>query len=235
MPTLLQAKILRVIQDQQFERLGGNETIQTHVRVLAATNQNLPRLVAEGRFRKELYYRLNAVTIQVPPLRQRLEDVAELAHYFLFRFNRELNLDLRGFAPEALEILQAYAWPGNVRELQGAVKQAMLNASGHLVLPEFLPDFLLQPADKFTSGDVANESLDVAALVDALLEKPEGQLHEKVLAAVERVLFTKILEHTHGNQVKASELLGLHRSTLRHRLRVLGLMVDKGPAPLKDK
>jgi two-component system, NtrC family, nitrogen regulation response regulator GlnG len=235
MPTLLQAKILRVVQEQQFERLGGNETIQTHVRVLAATNQDLPRLVADGRFRKELYYRLNAVTVQIPPLRQRLEDVAELAHYFLFRFNRELNLDLRGFAPEALEILQAYAWPGNVRELQGAVKQAMLNASGHLVLPEFLPDFLLQPANKFTPGAGTHESLDVAALVDALLEKSEGQLHEKVLTAVEHVLFTKILEHTHGNQVKASELLGLHRSTLRHRLRVLGLMVDKGPVPLREQ
>jgi two-component system nitrogen regulation response regulator GlnG len=234
MPSLLQAKILRVIQEQVFERLGGNETIQTHVRVLAATNQELPRLVAEGRFRKELYYRLNAVTIQVPPLRERLEDVAELAHYFLFRLGREMNLDLRGFAPETLEILEAYAWPGNVRELQGAVKQAMLNASGHLVLPEFLPDFLSEPNNRAPLGAAADGALDLGALVDALLVKNEDQLHEKIIAAAERVLFTKTLEHTHGNQVKASELLGLHRSTLRHRMRVLGLAVDKGPVQ-KDK
>src|SRR5581483_4839630 len=130
----LQAKILRVLQEQHFERVGGSETVEARVRVLAATNQNLPRLVAEGRFRKDLYYRLNVVTIRVPPLRDRPEDVAELANYFLFRYDRELGMDLRGFAPEALDMLQSYAWPGNVRELQGAVKQAMLNASGHLIL-----------------------------------------------------------------------------------------------------
>jgi two-component system nitrogen regulation response regulator GlnG len=229
MPPLLQAKILRVLQDQQFERVGGNETIQTHVRILAATNQDLPRLAAEGRFRKDLYYRLNAVTIQVPPLRQRLEDVAELAHYFLFRFNRELGMDLRGFAPEALEKFQTYSWPGNVRELQGAVKQAMLNASGHLILPEFLPDSLAQRSPREIPG-AGGEALDLAALVDSLLQKPDGQLHERVIAAVERLLIVKVLQHTHGNQVKASELLGLNRSTLRHRLRTLGLAIDKGLA-----
>jgi DNA-binding NtrC family response regulator len=235
MPALLQAKILRVLQEQQFERVGGNETIQTHVRILAATNQDLPRLVAEGRFRKDLYYRLNAVTIQVPPLRQRLEDVAELAHYFLFRFNRELSMDLRGFAPEALEKFQAYAWPGNVRELQGAVKQAMLNAAGHLILPEFLPDSLVQSAARETPG-ADGEALDLPALIDALLQKPDGQLHERVVAAVERILLVKVLKHTHGNQVKASELLGVNRSTLRHRLRDLGLAIEKGLAqhPTKE-
>ena len=107
MPPLLQAKILRVLQDQSFERIGGNETIQTHVRVIAATNQDLPKLITDGRFRKDLYYRLNAVTIQAPPLRQRREDIAELAHYFLFRFDRELGMDLRGFAQEVLELFQS--------------------------------------------------------------------------------------------------------------------------------
>src|SRR5438270_889548 len=137
MPPPLQAKILRVLQEQAFERVGGNETIRTRVRVLTATNQDLPKLVQEGRFRKDLYYRLNVV-----PLRDRAEDVAELANYFLFRFDRELGMDLRGFTPEALERLQGYDWPGNVRELQGVVKQAMLNSSGHLILPEFLPEQL---------------------------------------------------------------------------------------------
>jgi two-component system nitrogen regulation response regulator GlnG len=228
MPPPLQAKILRILQDQTFERLGGNETIQAHVRVLAATNQDLPKMTAEGRFRKDLFYRLNAVTIQVPPLRQHLEDVAELAHYFLFRFNRELKMEMRGFAPEVLELFQTYSWPGNVRELQGAVKQAMLNASGHLILPEFLPDSLRQPApptSTFPSGD----AFDLVALIDGLLKTTDSQVHEKVIAQVERVLFAKVLQHTHGNQGNACDLLGLNRSTLRHRLRTLGLAVDKLP------
>jgi two-component system, NtrC family, nitrogen regulation response regulator GlnG len=233
MPPSLQAKILRVLQEQRFERLGGNELIQTHVRVLAATNQDLPKLITEARFRKDLYYRLNAVTIHVPPLRQRLEDVAELAHYFLFRFNRELSMDLRGFAPEVLEKFQAYGWPGNVRELQGAVKQAMLNASGHLILPEFLADSLMQPAVR--EAVIVTEFPNLSALIDRLLQDSDGKLHDTVIAAVERLLFAKILEHTHGNQGKACELLGLNRSTLRHRLRTLGLGVDKVPVASAKK
>jgi nitrogen regulation protein NR(I) len=234
MPPSLQAKILRVLQEQRFERIGGNESIQTHVRVLAATNQDLAKLIAEGRFRKDLYYRLNAVTIQVPPLRQRAEDVAELSHYFLFRFNRELNMDLRGFAPEVLEKFQAYPWPGNVRELQGAIKQAMLNASGHLILPEFLPDSFMQAPTRTMT--IITDFPNLSVFIDKLLLDANGQLHDQVLTAVERVLFTKVLEHTHGNQGKACELLGLNRSTLRHRLRTLGLLLDKVPvnAPKKE-
>src|SRR5262249_40427062 len=128
----------------------------------------------------------------------------------------------RGLAPEALDMLLAYLWPGNVRELQGAVKQAMLNASGHLLLPEFLPDFLAAPGKAELPPQSACEPLNVAALIDALIETRVDALHDKVIAAVERVLFAKVLQHTHGNQVKASEILGLHRSTLRHRLRTLG-------------
>jgi len=115
MAPALQAKILRVLQEQSFERLGSNETLRTKVRVLAATNRPLEKLVQEGRFRQDLYYRLRVVSIQIPPLRDRLDDVAELAHYFLFRFDRELGLDLRGLAPETLEFLQQHRWPGNVR------------------------------------------------------------------------------------------------------------------------
>jgi two-component system nitrogen regulation response regulator GlnG len=232
MPAPLQAKLLRVLQEQQFERVGGHETIRTDVRILAATNQDLPRLVADGRFRTDLYYRLNAVTIQVPPLRDRREDVAELAHYFLFRFDRELNLDLRGFDPAVLERFQAHDWPGNVRELQGVVKQAMLSASGHVILPEFLPDYLQQEA-----AAAPADRLDVEALIAALLAAGETGLHDQVIAAVERVLFTRVLQHTRGNQGQACDLLGLNRSTLRQHLRALGMSVDKAPvdAPKKNE
>jgi two-component system nitrogen regulation response regulator GlnG len=223
----LQAKMLRVLQEQRFERVGGNESLHTQVRVLASTNQDLPRLVAEGRYRKDLYYRLNTVTIQLPPLRDRLEDVAELANYFLFRFDRELGLDLRGFAPEVLDLFQGYSWPGNVRELQGVVKQAMLNASGHLILPEFLPAHLVQEPVPAVPADASGENFDLAAFIEALLPCANGRLHEEVLAAVERVLFARVLQYTHGHQAQASELLGLNRSTFRHRLRTLGLIVDR--------
>jgi two-component system nitrogen regulation response regulator GlnG len=247
----LQAKILRVLQEQSFERLGSNETLQTRVRVLAATNRNLDKLVAEGRFRQDLYYRLKVVTIQLPPLRDRLDDVAELAHYFLFRFDRELALDLRGFAPQALEILQQHDWPGNVRELQSEIKQAMLNASGHIILPKFLSATLrpsegpacraelesVAPSTAPTSATLAvttdtalpgdSPTINLDHLIDTLLKKGEKDLHAKVVEAAERILFARVLRHTHGHQAQASELLGLNRSTLRIKLRAVGLAVDK--------
>jgi two-component system nitrogen regulation response regulator GlnG len=232
MPPALQAKMLRVLQEQRFERLGSNETVETRVRVLAATNHNLEALVEEGRFRKDLYYRLKVVTLQVPPLRDRPDDVAELAHYFLFRFDRELGLDLRGFAPETLALLQAYSWPGNVRELQSVIKQAMLNASGHFLVPEFLPANLRRAPgmpDPALEETPKSEGLafDLPALMESLLQSGQKDLHDKVLGAVERVLLGRVLRHTHGHQAQASELLGLNRATLRHKLRTLGLAVDK--------
>jgi two-component system nitrogen regulation response regulator GlnG len=230
MPLALQAKILRLLQEQNFERVGGNETIQTRVRILAASNQDLQEQAAAGRFRKDLFYRLHEVTIRVPPLRERLEDVAELANYFLFRLDRELDLDLRGFAPEVLELFQSYSWPGNVRELQGVVKQAMLNASGHLILPEFLPEYLLRPQAPFRVATGGTESLELESLIDTLLARGDGRLHEQVIAAVERVLLPRVLRYTHGHQAQAADILGLNRSTLRHRLRTLGLFVDRIPS-----
>jgi DNA-binding NtrC family response regulator len=228
----LQAKMLRVLQEQRFERVGGNETVQTQARILAATNQDLEKLVAEGRFRKDLYYRLKVLTIQVPPLRDHLDDVPELAHYFLFRFDQELDLDLRAFAPETLQLLQSNPWPGNVRELQSVIKQAMLNASGHLIVPEFLPDSarLLAPLPGAPAKSIATAdsgSADIQRLLDALLPCAEGHLYDQVLAVVDRIVFERVLRHTRGNQSQASELLGVHRSTLRQKLKALGLAVDR--------
>jgi two-component system, NtrC family, nitrogen regulation response regulator GlnG len=227
MPPSLQAKMLRVLQDQRFERLGSNETLQTRVRVLAATNHHLEKLVEEGRFRKDLYYRLKVVTIQVPPLRDRLDDVAELAHYFLFRFDRELGLDLRAFAPEALEILQSYSWPGSVRELQSVIKQAMLNTSGHIIWKESLPENLRRAPAPAEPAKPAAGVFDLDGVIDAALAQGGTDLYAQVVEAVERVLLARVLRHTHGHQAQASDLLGLNRTTLRHKLRALGLALDK--------
>jgi two-component system, NtrC family, nitrogen regulation response regulator GlnG len=195
--------------------------------VLAATNHDLERLVEEGKFRKDLYYRLKVVTVHVPPLRERRDDVAELAHYFLFRFDRELGLDLRGFAPETLELLQAYDWPGNVRELQSVIKQAMLHASGHILVPEFLPEGLRRQLPAAPAPRTPAPDFDLPALIDGLLRKGERDVYARVLEAVERLLLARVLRETHGHQAQASEILGINRTTLRAKLRALGLAVDK--------
>jgi two-component system nitrogen regulation response regulator GlnG len=223
MPPNAQAKLLRVLQEQRFERIGGNETVQTQVRVLAATNQDLERRIAEGRFRADLYYRLRVVSIHVPPLRSREDDVMELAHHFLFTFNRDFGLGYQGFDPETLCCLQAYPWPGNVRELQSVLKEAMLRGSGPLLLPGTLPANLRAPG--LSPGSPAGEQagLEVSRLIDDLLERGENDVYDKVIQAVERAVLARVLQETKGHLGQASERLGLNRSTLRYKMRDLGL------------
>ena len=134
-----QAKILRLLQEGRFERVGGNESLTSDVRIIAATNQDLDRLIEAGRFRKDLYYRLRGVTIQFPPLRERRDDIPELAHYFLFRYSRQLGTSVQSISAEAMELLERYAWPGNVRELQSVIREALVVSAGPSILPEFLP------------------------------------------------------------------------------------------------
>jgi two-component system nitrogen regulation response regulator GlnG len=227
MPLPAQAKILRVLQEQRFERVGGNETLQTQVRVLAATNQNLEQRIAEGRFRADLYYRLRVVTIHVPPLRERAGDVAELAHHFLFTFNRELGLNYQGFDPETLACLQGYAWPGNVRELQGVLKEAMLRGTGPLLLPHVLPGQLRSPATPAAAPAGEPGGLDIVRLIDGWVRQGEPKIYDKVMHVVERALFLRVLHETKGHLGQASERLGLNRSTLRYKLRDLGLSVER--------
>ncbi len=222
MSLAVQAKMLRILQDQRFERVGGTETIQTDVRLLAATNQDLDRLVAEGRFRADLYYRLKVATIHVPTLRERKDDIPELANYFLFRNNRKLGLSLVGFSPEALVCLQNYTWPGNVRELQSAVKEAMLRTRGAVILPEYLPP-VVRGGPTHQGGVDGGESLQ--SLVTTLLSQGEGNLYDRVVREVERVLLAEVMQQTNGNQVRASEILGIDRKTLRQKLRNLGVML----------
>src|SRR5437762_11155305 len=140
MPLSLQAKVLRLLQEQAFERVGGNETIRTDVRLIAATHRDLKAWSAEGKFRADLYYRLSVFTIPLPPLRERGDDLPLLVQHYLRRFSRELGREVRDVAPEALERLRNGSWPGNIRELQSVLKQALLQASGTVLLPAFLPE-----------------------------------------------------------------------------------------------
>jgi two-component system nitrogen regulation response regulator GlnG len=222
MPPTAQAKVLRLLQDQTFERVGGSQPVTTHVRVLAATNQDLERLIAAGRFRADLYYRLKVVEVHVPPLRDRREDIPELAHHFLFRFARQAGRDVRGFDPEALERLRQADWPGNVRQLQNAVRAAVYHAAGGTVRVADLPD----PAAN-AAGAPAAPAFDLVGTIEALLRNGGKDVHGRVIALVERELITRALRQTHGHQAQASDLLGISRATLRHKLRELGIVLDK--------
>ncbi len=229
MPLAAQAKILRLLQEQRFERVGGSETIQTNVRVLAATNQDLEQLIARGAFRADLYYRLKGVAIQVPPLRERNGDILELAQHFLFQFDRELGLGIQGFDAEALACLQRYPWPGNVRELQSVLKETMLRTAGPIVLVEDLPaDVRGKTAPPLAPPAEAADRLDLMELIEELIRRDEPRLYDQVLQVVEKALFTRVLRETNGHQGQASERLGLNRSTLRYKLRELGLSPGPG-------
>ncbi|WP_439629563.1 sigma-54-dependent transcriptional regulator [Gemmata sp.] len=224
MPLAAQAKMLRILQEQRFERVGGNQPITTRVRVLAATNQDLEQLIKGGRFRNDLYYRLGAVTLRVPPLRARKEDVPELAHHFLFRYAREANRDVRGFTPEALELLQACDWPGNVRQLQNCVQAAVYQSVGQMILPADLPGIAAPEAG---TPPVPPPSGALAAVIEAMLRDGNKNVHGRVIELVERELITLALNHTHGHQRQASDLLGINRATLRTKLRDFGIALDK--------
>src|SRR3954462_11018213 len=152
MPPATQAKMLRVLQEQAFERVGGNETIRTDVRLIAATHRDLNAWSEEGKFRPDLYYRLGVFTIHLPPLRERDDDLPLLVQHYMRRFSRELGREVHEVAPEVLERSQSYAWPGNTRELQSVLKQALLRASGPVLLPAFLPDLPVRPGEPTTSS-----------------------------------------------------------------------------------
>jgi DNA-binding NtrC family response regulator len=229
MTPLTQAKILRVLQDGQFERIGGNETIKADVRVIAATNRDLGKLIEEGRFRQDLYYRLNVYTIRLPPLCQRAGDVPLLAQHFVRRFSQDLGKEVEGITPEVLELLERYSWPGNVRELQSTLKQAIIQARGPVLVPDCLPPAIggeaSQPTPPLPIG-VPDLEAALTRLVKDRLQDGSTELHGEVLALVERHLLLQVLRHTGGNQSRAARILGLTRKTLRGKLASLGIVVE---------
>jgi two-component system nitrogen regulation response regulator GlnG len=225
MTPLTQSKILRLLQDQRFERLGGNETVQTNVRLLAATNGNLEAAVAEGRFRQDLYYRLSVFTIHLPPLRTRGDDVALLVQHYVRRFSRELGREVQSVAPEAMEALRRYSWPGNVRELQSVLKQALLHAAGTVLLPDFLPPLSNESETK--PGEAAATEISLSEFIEQQIKAGSENLHEDCVRRLERLLLTRVLQHTNGNQVHAAKMLGITRGSLRTKIRDLGIRIDR--------
>jgi DNA-binding NtrC family response regulator len=235
-----QAKILRLLQEGRFERLGGSESIAVQVRVLAATNQDLNALIEQGRFRKDLLYRLRGVTLHLPPLRERREDIAELAHHFLFRYNRQLGTTVQTICPEALTLLRSYPWPGNVRELQSVIREALIASAGPIILPEFLP------ADLHHEGAAADDAdLDTGLipnpdwqslpeLVETWIAHGEPDVYRRAREHLDRLVVLRAMQQAGGNRNRAAEILGLSRVTLRAKLRSLNLSVEKVVAPRRD-
>ncbi len=224
-----QAKILRLLQESHFERVGGSETIAVDVRVIAATNQDLEALIESGRFRKDLYYRLRGVTISLPPLRERREDISELSHYFLFRYNRQMGAAARSISPAALELLQQYDWPGNVRELQSTIHESLIVSAGPTILPEFLPPSVRRAAPNNSEQTVqdAEDWRQLALELDAWMASDETDLYRRALEHFDRLIIRRAMERADGQQFRAAEILGLSRVTLRAKLRSLGMQVGK--------
>ncbi len=227
MTLAIQAKILRLLQDGRFERVGGNEMIETDVQIIAATNQNLEELVAKGRFREDLYYRLKVFAIHLPPLRQRMEDLPLLVQHFTKLFSHQLHKPIPSMPPDTMELLKAYDWPGNVRELQSAIKYAFVQETGGVLAADWLPENVRRgqvgrvppPRADFPPGCV-----NVAELAYRLMSSQSDDVYRDVHAEVDRILLDEVLRHTDGNQVLASQILGISRTTLRSKLAALGKM-----------
>jgi Nif-specific regulatory protein len=203
MSTLLQAKLLRVLQEREFERVGGTRTLKVDIRLIAATNKDLEEAIRQGSFRQDLYYRLNVFSLYMPPLRERREDISLLATYFVQKYSEKCNRRVRGISSEARARLTSYDWPGNVRELENAVERAIVLGTTDLILPEDLPEAALETENAETAGGVA-------------------KYHEAV-AEAKKQLILKAVEQAGGNYTEAAKLLGVHPNYLHRLIRNMNL------------
>jgi DNA-binding NtrC family response regulator len=222
-----QSKVLRVLQEGEFERLGSAETVKVDVRIIAATNKNLEKEVAEGRFREDLYYRLKVISVQLPPLRARLEDLPALVDYFVARFSTEYAKPLRYVSDQTVRKMQLYHWPGNVRQLENTLRRAVLIAKGDVLLPEHLHFEGEQEATPSASTEAAEPLAElkqrVAELVPEVLRLSGPSARANMIELVEEALIDRALRQCDFNQVHAARLLGISRNTLRHRMQKYGL------------
>ncbi|GBE01753.1 nitrogen regulation protein [bacterium BMS3Bbin06] len=218
MPLSIQAKLLRVLQDGRFQRLGGSETIETDVRIIAATNKNLESMVEENTFREDLYFRINVVAVRVPSLRERREDIRELVHYFIQKYNRVFKKEIKGLTSDTLKRLEEYSWPGNVRELENAVQKAMVLCKSDYLSIKCCEGLSMRAAEN-PSANLAEAVKNLAVLA---FENGSNAIFQDLISRIERELIRKALDQTRGNQVQASRLLGISRNTLRKKLNIDG-------------
>ena len=222
LPPAAQVKMLRVLQEGRFERVGGEETVRADARVIAATNADLEKLSDDGRFRKDLFFRLNVFAIRLPPLRDRGDDVPLLIDHYVRRFAREFGRPVPVLSPEVVAVLRAYPWPGNVRELQSVLKQALLRAGGAVLLPEDLPAALTGRPQ--TPAEAAG-GFDWDGYVAGRIAAGSTELYAEALGLMEREVLVRVLRHTGGNQLQAAKLLGITRGSLRTKIRAHGISI----------
>lgn len=241
MPMEAQTRLLRVLQNGTFTRVGGTETISANVRIIAATHQDLPQAITSGRFREDLFYRLNVIPLSVPSLRSRPEDIPLLCDFFFAQVAKKINAPLKGFTPDAIALLQSYSWPGNVRELENLIQRLMILAPHDTIGPDQLDSIettgISAPTKDQTTAIDPGKGLQLPSpdpsledSVMALVEHHlaiEGEnmtdLHDRIIRRVEAALFARVLRETRGNQVKAARILGLNRNTLRKKWSAMGL------------
>jgi DNA-binding NtrC family response regulator len=235
----VQAKVLRVLQDQRFERVGGNNELKTDVRIIAATNRPLEQMVKDGLYREDLLYRLNGVTIELPPLRDRPGDVPMLVQHFLNKAKRDFNKpDLEGISPETLALLVRYDWPGNVRQLRAVIRRSVLDSVMPVIVPDVLPNEVTGRKNAASSA-VSEENVADAAgsklpmLVDRLLAEKSTNVYAEVIEYAERYVLLRVLDLTGGNQSQAAEILGITRGKLRDRISTYNIVFDSG-VTIKD-
>ena len=252
-----QSKLLRILEERCFERVGGNQSISVDVRILAATNQDLETHIEQGHFRKDLYYRLRGVAIHLPPLRERREDIPMLATHFLARCRHELDIAVQSIAPETLELLTQHNWPGNIRELQATIREALLRSSGSVLLPEFLTPSLLNGrnghggsnghsghhsgSNVHPSGSNGHAEMDqppsaenwqqLGEQLETWFSTGQTDLYRRALEHFDRLVLMRAVMQSGGNQTRASEILGVSRFTLRAKLRSANLSIGKVVLP----
>jgi nitrogen regulation protein NR(I) len=219
-PVEIQVKLLRALQESEFERVGGIKTLKVDVRLIAATNRDLKALIADGRFREDLYYRLAVVPIELPPLRDRREDIPLLVQHFIAKYDRRLGKKVEGIEEEALQLLAAYAWPGNIRELENLMERSVLFADGPRIEASALPDALRE-----RGGAVASPIAAVGPL--GAIAAPSGASMKEIVrqaqAELERELITRALDETAGNVTRAAKRLQISRKSLQVKMKELGL------------
>ncbi len=214
-----QAKLLRVIQEKEFMRLGSVETIKVDVRIIAATNADLTQLMAEKRFREDLFYRLNVITIQLPPLRRKREDIPLLVQHFLAKYSEENKRKVKEVTPDAMRLIMEHTWPGNVRELENTIERAVVLCTGDRITPELLPDYLRYP---------------VRTDQPAMVVPADGISLKDAVSNYERAMILQSLELANGVQKRAAELLQLKPSTLNEMMKRLGIHA-KSNATVEDE
>ena len=247
MPIEAQTRLLRVLQEGEYTTVGGRQPIRANARIVAATHQDLRRLIQQGLFREDLFYRLNVVPIRLPPLRDKPEDIAELAHHYLRKAASD-GLPEKVLAPEALALMRGYRWPGNVRELENLVRRLAALYSQEVITSDIIEAELAEqvsaqvaPAAPMTNGAAVASPSSVETLTEAVERHlrdyfaahreglPPNGLYDRILADMERPLLALTLGATRGNQVKAAQLLGLNRNTLRKKIRELDVQVVRSP------